>query len=70
VSGSPSSTLRWRYVREDGAPAGESAWFDDRAAAEAWLSATWQDLLDQGVAAVALVDREDVEAYRMPLTDG
>ena len=68
MSGSPSM-VRWRYLQEDGAPAGESAWFEGRSAAESWLSGTWQDLLDQGVATVAMVDRADVEAYRMRLTD-
>jgi hypothetical protein len=72
TAGEPPSSevVRWLYYEEGGAAAGSSAWFEDRARAEAWISETWQELLDGGVATVALVDGAGREAYRMPLGEG
>lgn len=45
-------TYRWD---QDGSPT-----FDDQAAAEAWLSANWQDLADAGVDEVTLLDGDEI----------
>lgn len=54
-------TLQWRYQDLDGDPApGPDITFDDQGDAEEWLSCEWPSLLDSGVAAVTLLDDEDV----------
>ncbi|MFC4858417.1 hypothetical protein [Actinophytocola glycyrrhizae] len=45
-------THRWSH---EGSPT-----FDDRTAAEEWLSANWQDLVDAGVDQVTLLDGDEV----------
>lgn len=56
-------TLRWRYQDSDGGQAsGPDITFDDRAGAEEWLESEWSTLLQDGVAAVTLLDGDD-EVY-------
>jgi hypothetical protein len=56
-------TLRWRYHHSDGGQApGPDITFDDQAGAEEWLEREWSTLLQDGVAAVTLLDGED-EVY-------
>lgn len=60
----------WRYLDARGTEAGASEAFEDEAAAEAWLSGSWEGLLDRGVEAVELVDADatsDEVRYRMEL---
>lgn len=57
----------WTYLDGAGAQVGASDAFADRAAAEAWLTDTWPELLGSGVLEVALVV-DGAEAYRMLLT--
>ena len=53
-------TLRWRYHHSDGGQAsGPDITFDDQAGAEEWLEREWSTLLQDGVAAVTLLDGED-----------
>jgi hypothetical protein len=54
----PGVEYWWRY---DAGPR-RSAGFADRAAAEEWLSASWEQLRDQGVDAVTLLAGAD-EVY-------
>jgi hypothetical protein len=58
----------WRYLSAAGEEVGESPRFDDRVAAEAWLSTAWEELLDRDVDAVDLVDdAAGAAVYRMSL---
>ncbi len=48
--------MAWRWTYD---PTGEaSGEFPSQADAEAWLGETWRDLLDQGIAAVTLMEDE------------
>ncbi|SDC60360.1 hypothetical protein [Actinokineospora iranica] len=56
-------SYRWRYEDESGAPVdGPEMAFDDQDEAEEWFSATWPDLLADGVRQVVLLDG-DTEVY-------
>jgi hypothetical protein len=56
-------SFRWRYENASGDPvSGPDETFDDQADAEEWFSATYPDLLDQGVERVMLLDG-DTEVY-------
>lgn len=58
----------WRYVDAHEQEVGSSESFEDQEAAEAWLSAEWAQLSQQGVADVELFDETaDVVVYRMSL---
>lgn len=50
----------WRYEAPDGSalppPEGADLSFPSQADAETWVGETWRELLDQGVAAVTLLD--------------
>ena len=61
--------VAWRFVDSTGEPAGASQPFDDREAAERWLSSSWEELLDAGVVSVELIDGDEV-LYRMDLGEG
>jgi hypothetical protein len=53
--------LRWQYQDLDGGQApGPGMTFNDQTDAEQWLGCEWQGLLDDGVAAVTLLDGESV----------
>lgn len=53
--------LRWQYQDDDGADVtGPDVTFDDQAAAEDWLSATWTDLAEIDVTQVTLLDGAEV----------
>jgi hypothetical protein len=53
--------LRWRYQGLDGGQVpGPKLTFTDQIDAEEWLGSKWQSLLDDGVAAVTLLDGESV----------
>jgi hypothetical protein len=60
----------WRYLDARGTESGASDRFEDRDAAEAWLSGSWEELLEGGVEAVELVEGDagsDEVRYRMEL---
>jgi hypothetical protein len=60
----------WRYLDEAGEERGRSDPFPDRDAAEAWMGATWQELLEAGHEEVVLRDDErDATVYRMGLRE-
>jgi hypothetical protein len=59
--------LVWRYLDGDGRETGSSEAFPDREAAESWLRESWEDLVEDGVEAVALRDEAESELYRMKL---
>jgi hypothetical protein len=60
----------WRYLTASGDVAGSSDRFEDRAAAETWLSSTWEDLLDRDLDAVELLDEGTGDpVYRMSLRE-
>jgi hypothetical protein len=60
----------WRYLDNEGEELGASDSFQDRDAAEAWISVAWSDLHDNGIEEVILIDldRGDV-LYRMGLAE-
>ena len=61
-------TFAWAYLGSDGEHLGSSEEFADRESAEQWMGQSWEDLLQTGVAEVALVDRDrDRRVYRMGL---
>ena len=63
-------TFNWTYLDRSGAEVGSSEAFGDRQAAEDWMGSSWQELLDRGVEAVALVDLErGRRLYRMGLRE-
>ena len=56
----------WRYADEAGVVAeGPSLSFESQAAAEAWLSESYVDLLDDGISAVSLFN--DLQAVYGPM---
>jgi hypothetical protein len=58
----------WSYLDDAGEELGASQRFPDADSAEEWMSAAWKDLLDNGVASVALHDHErGRQLYRMGL---
>jgi hypothetical protein len=60
----------WRLLDRSGRDVGASPAFRDQAAAEAWVSASWEDLRDRGVEAVELFDDTTGErGYRMSLDE-
>lgn len=61
--------MSWRWVYRDTPKSisGESSTFDSRQAAEDWMGAEWQSLLDQGHLAATLMNGEE-ELYTMKLT--
>jgi hypothetical protein len=58
----------WVLFDGSGGEAGRSGEFTDQAAAEAWLSEHWPDLVASGAVEVALRDGDD-ESYRMSLLE-
>jgi hypothetical protein len=62
-----ATDTHWRYLDREDRDAGRSGGFDDREAAEAWLSSSWSSLAGGGVATVVLVEDDD-EVYRMSLS--
>lgn len=61
----------WRYLAESEKRAGESEAFEDREAAESWLSQEWASLRERGIAEVVLFDDElGQSVYRMSLGPG
>ena len=53
--------LRWHYQDDDGVDVtGPDVTFDDQAAAEDWLSATWTDLAEIDITQVTLLDGDQV----------
>ncbi len=61
----------WRYFSVTEATGQTSEPLIDRAAAEAWLAANWEDLSDRGIEEVELTDRTTGEVvYRMTLAAG
>lgn len=62
--------FEWRYLDARGERAGQSAPFEDRETAEAWMGEAWADLLARGVEEVALHDGDrDRTVYRMGLRE-
>jgi hypothetical protein len=60
----------WRYVDVAGDELGESQPFEEREAAETWLSESWSDLLQRGIEEVVLEDRDRSRTlYRMGLRE-
>lgn len=58
----------WRYLDPHAKEVGTSESFQDQEAAEAWLTAEWTQLSQQGVTDVELFDESaDVVVYRMSL---
>lgn len=58
----------WTYLDRAGEEMGRSPRFGDAEQAEEWMGSSWQELLEQGVEAVALVDDDhDRVLYRMGL---
>lgn len=57
----------WVFLDAAGERVGGSEAFADRAAAEAWMGESWEDLLEAGVEAVILEDAEGRAVYRMGL---
>ena len=58
----------WTYLDRAGEEVGRSPRFDDAGLAEEWMGSSWQELLEQGVEAVALTDDEHERVlYRMGL---
>jgi hypothetical protein len=58
----------WSYLDEAGDELGTSQRFPDAESAEEWMSTSWQDLVDHGVASVALHDHvRGRHVYRMGL---
>jgi hypothetical protein len=65
------SMFGWTYLDGSGEEMGASQRFDDAEAAEEWMGACWQDLLDHGVEEVALEDHaRERRLYRMDLSAG
>lgn len=64
-----TATWTWRYLDEQGAvvDTDPAETFPNQSDAESWLGETWRELLEQGVAAVTLLE-DDREEYTMPLT--
>lgn len=61
----------WRYFTGTGATGVTSEPFVDRVAAEAWLTANWEDLSERGIGEVELTDGTTGEVvYRMSLAAG
>lgn len=60
--------MLWRYLGGDGQEVGRSDLFDDQDEAEAWLTESWRDLLEEGVEAVELTEGREV-LYRMSLRE-
>jgi hypothetical protein len=58
----------WRYFRDDAESCGGSRVFEEREEAESWLGETWPKLVSSGIAAVELLEGDDV-LYRMSLQD-
>ena len=61
--------MSWRWIYRDTPKtvSGESSGFDSQQAAEDWMGAQWQSLLDQGHLAATLFNGEE-ELYTMKLT--
>jgi len=57
----------WIHLDGEERGMGRSGPFRDREEAEAWLTASWEELAGSGVAAVSLVDEGGAEVYRMSL---
>jgi hypothetical protein len=57
----------WRYLDGEDREMGRSDVFDDQDEAEAWLTASWRDLLAKGVDAVELREDDGDPLYRMSL---
>lgn len=58
----------WRYADEAGVAAdGPAVAFDSQQTAEAWLSAHFEELSDQGISAVSLFDGDEIVYGPMPL---
>jgi hypothetical protein len=58
----------WTYLDGSGEEVGVSRRFPDAAAAEDWIGASWQDLLENGVEEVELHDEaRGRRIYRMGL---
>lgn len=60
--------LAWTFLDGSGQELGHSPSFEDAESAEAWIGASWQDLLENGVEEVVLYDRSrQRRLYRMGL---
>jgi hypothetical protein len=58
----------WSYLDDAGEELGSSQRFPDAESAEEWMSDAWRDLVDNGVASVALHDHaRGRRLYRMGL---
>jgi hypothetical protein len=58
----------WTYLDRSGEEVGRSPRFAEAEQAEEWMGSSWQELLEQGVEAAALVDDEHERVlYRMGL---
>ena len=58
----------WTYLDASGEELGASHGFADAESAEEWMSASWQDLVEQGIQEVALHDHtRGRRVYRMGL---
>ena len=61
----------WTYLDDTGNEVGRSERFDDAAAAEDWMGASWRDLAERGIDQVELIDRtRERRVYRMGLEAG
>jgi hypothetical protein len=59
---------QWRYADEAGVAAdGPAVAFDSQETAEAWLSAHFEELSEQGISAVSLFDGDEIVYGPMPL---
>lgn len=57
----------WRYEDAQGTPVeGPQEAFSSQSDAESWIGQTWRDLVEAGVAAVALIEGDRTE-YKMSL---
>lgn len=58
----------WSFLDSNGEEIGRSQQFADPESAEAWIGASWLDLLENGIQEVVLFDRQrDQRLYRMGL---
>jgi hypothetical protein len=57
----------WIHLDGEGRGMGRSGPYGGRDEAEAWLTASWEELAASGVMAVALVEEGGTEVYRMSL---
>jgi ComEC/Rec2-related protein len=64
----PVTTWLWRLHDPEGKDMRETDGFDSKEAAEAWMGAEWQSLLDEGAESVSLVE-DDVTIYVMGLKE-